>query len=180
MDRHGSTTDVDPFLTKESLNSLAKIGFGKRRPRLGPHRYHGIAARTRLSVAGKVTSLANMNKHNLELGCRDKSKLCNLRALRWENTNAEGPPTQASGRLDRVDLTLKEIIKNHKLSFRTLTNVGLPDTPLATSQQWLKCSMVSTSEQRRQHHKERVTINQVTLTFLVQMKSTGHSSYLLL
>ena len=54
MVRHGPTTGFDPFLSKESLDSLARMGFGKRRPRLGPHRYHGIAARTRLSVAGKV------------------------------------------------------------------------------------------------------------------------------
>ena len=48
--------DFDPFLGKESLAALGRMGFGKREARLGPHRYHGVAARTRLSVAGKVRS----------------------------------------------------------------------------------------------------------------------------
>lgn len=45
---------LDPYLSKESLSVLATIGFGKREPRHGPHKHHGIAARTRLSIAGKV------------------------------------------------------------------------------------------------------------------------------
>lgn len=52
----GSTTVYDPFLGKESLAALARMGFGKKEPRLGPHRFHGVGARTRLSVAGKVRS----------------------------------------------------------------------------------------------------------------------------
>lgn len=51
----GSTMEFDPFLGKESLAALGRMGFGKREARLGPHRYHGVAARTRLSVAGKVS-----------------------------------------------------------------------------------------------------------------------------
>lgn len=71
MTGHGSITGLDPFLGKESLDSLARMGFGKRRSRLGPHRYHGIAARTRLSVAGKVIEIA------VELDCRGRSILYN-------------------------------------------------------------------------------------------------------
>ncbi|CAM9457928.1 unnamed protein product [Ectocarpus fasciculatus] len=54
----GSTMDFDPFLRKESLAALGRMGFGKREARLGPHRYHGVAARTRLSVAGKSSMVA--------------------------------------------------------------------------------------------------------------------------
>ncbi|CAM9695550.1 unnamed protein product [Scytosiphon promiscuus] len=61
MGRHTSS-DFDPFLGKESLDALAKMGFGKRQPRLGPPRYHGIAARTRLAVAGK-RSVATTSQH---------------------------------------------------------------------------------------------------------------------
>lgn len=49
------STRCDPFLGKQSLSVLAKMGFSEREPRLGPHRHHGVAARTRLCVAGKVS-----------------------------------------------------------------------------------------------------------------------------
>lgn len=46
---------VNQFLRKESLAVLAKMGYAKEEARRGPHKYHGIAARARLSVAGKVS-----------------------------------------------------------------------------------------------------------------------------
>lgn len=52
----GSKAATDPFLSKQSLSVLAGMGFGRKEPKLGAHKYHGIAARTRLAVAGKVTS----------------------------------------------------------------------------------------------------------------------------
>lgn len=54
MVRHAEST-VDQFLRKESFAVLAKMGYAKEEARRGPHKYHGIAARTRLSVAGKVS-----------------------------------------------------------------------------------------------------------------------------
>ncbi|CAM9656287.1 unnamed protein product [Ectocarpus sp. 4 AP-2014] len=61
--------EFDPFLGKESLAALGRMGFGKREARLGPHRYHGVAARTRLSVAGKssmVTTSHHRHQHHKE------------------------------------------------------------------------------------------------------------------
>ncbi|CAB1098842.1 unnamed protein product [Ectocarpus sp. CCAP 1310/34] len=54
--------EFESFLGKESLAALGRMGFGKREARLGPHRYHGVAARTRLSVAGKVNDLAEITR----------------------------------------------------------------------------------------------------------------------
>ena len=54
------STGLDPFIRKESLVVLAKMGFGKREPQHGPHRYHGVAARTRLALAGKVGRLRSL------------------------------------------------------------------------------------------------------------------------
>lgn len=54
MPAHAESTGFDPFIRKEGISILAEMGFGKKEPRLAPHRHHGIAARTRLSVAGKV------------------------------------------------------------------------------------------------------------------------------
>lgn len=48
------TAALDPYLSKESLSVLATMGFGKKEPWHGPHKHHGIAARTRLSIAGNV------------------------------------------------------------------------------------------------------------------------------
>lgn len=54
MTKHAAAPDFDPFLRQASLAALASMGFGKKEERIGPHRYHGISARTRLSVADKV------------------------------------------------------------------------------------------------------------------------------
>lgn len=64
MVKRAGSTGLDPFLSKESLRVLSKMGFGKTEPRLGPLRYHGIAARTRLAVAGKVShAWATLTEH---------------------------------------------------------------------------------------------------------------------
>ncbi len=72
------STAVDPFLGKESLAALARMGFGKREARLGPHRYHGVAARTRLSVAGKVRSSIQAQPQVTRSGCK-RGKSVNTR-----------------------------------------------------------------------------------------------------
>lgn len=61
--RNKDSTGLNPSIRKESLAVLAKMGFGKQEPQFGPHRHHGVAARTRLSLAGKVGRL-RMNYYN--------------------------------------------------------------------------------------------------------------------
>lgn len=55
MAHHVDHEALDPFLTKESFSALASIGFGKKKSRLGAHRFHGVAARNRYFLTGKVT-----------------------------------------------------------------------------------------------------------------------------
>lgn len=62
MARSDEMAGLDPFIRKESLAVLAKMGFGKQEPQFGPHRHHGVAARTRLSLAGKVLTVGRLHE----------------------------------------------------------------------------------------------------------------------
>lgn len=150
MTRHGSATDLDPFLSKESLDSLARMGFGKRRPRLGPHRYHGIAARTRLSIAGKVTSLASIARLSIAGKVASLAGIHERSALLYSARLSSQRQTLQTSRHFGGEL--------ENASDELLVCLMLPSKPLNPR---LQRTMASSSEQRRQHHKERVTINQV-------------------
>lgn len=47
MNRYFQSKVSDSSLKKEGVAVLATIGFGERQPPVQPHRFHGIAARSR-------------------------------------------------------------------------------------------------------------------------------------
>ncbi|CAM9731838.1 unnamed protein product [Ascophyllum nodosum] len=57
---HASVIGNNTTLRKESLAALSSLGFCDPKPRIDPHKYHGVAARMRtsLAIAGKAMAMA--------------------------------------------------------------------------------------------------------------------------
>ena len=64
---HASVIGNNTTLRKESLAALSSLGFCDPKPRIDPHKYHGVAARMRtsLAIAGKVHVHVHLRRGSL-------------------------------------------------------------------------------------------------------------------